>query len=283
MAFKTLDCSSRENPNLRFAKERFGLVIHGWKATPKAVCWEKHEYTIEDDKGKKDATLESEFYSKMDDQLNTITNEIIGYIQQGNLPKIHDETREGLAHSLVIDMGRRNPDQKKVTTEAAQRDDFKEAILHRIPDHFSELDAEKMYDELTSDVQHMKLTVNKSRRKLLSKGVGSLTEKPFRYLLAPKGTTFVLGNPLVLPRSVYIVPIDPKIAIVFRSTEGPLIGTLSKESMRSISEHIYRSSSRAIATTPKLLTSLAGKNGAKLDFSAETDKPEQAIKLKKPV
>ena len=262
-------------------KERAGLVIHSWKATPKAVCWEKHEYTINDDEGKKDATLESEFYSKMDGQLNIITNEIIGYIRKDTLPKIDDETRKGLAHSLVIDMGRRNPDQKKVTFEAAQKPDFKAAILHRIPDRFSDLDAEKMYDELTSDVQHMKLTTNKSRRSLLTKAVGSLTEKPFRYVLAPKGKAFVLGNSLVLSRDVYIVPIDPKIAIVFRSTEGPLIGTLSNESIRKINEHIYRSSSRVIATSPKLLTSLAGKNGGKLDFSSETDKPEHAGKLKK--
>ena len=260
-------------------KERNGPVSHSWKATPKAVCWEKHEYTINDDRGKKDASLESDFYSTMDDKLNTATKEIIDLVRQGILPKIDAETRQGLAHSLVIDMGRRNPDQKKVTIEAAQRPDFKAAILHRLPDRFSELDAEKMYDKLTSDIQHMKLTTNKSRRSLLEKGVGSLTDKPFRYVLAPGEKTFVLGNPLVLARDVYIVPIDPKIAIVFRSNDGPLIGTLTNESIRKINESIYRNSSRVISTCPKLLKSLAKHNGIRLSFSAESDKPEQAGKL----
>jgi len=261
-------------------KERNGPVGHSWKATPKAVCWEKHEYTINDDSGEKDTSLESEFYSKMDDNLNTVIKEIVDLVRQGTLPKIDEETRMGLAHSLVIDMGRRNPDQKEVTLEAAQKPDFKAAILHRIPERFSEQDAEKMYDHLTSDIEHMKLTTNKSRRSLLQKGVGSLTDKPFRYVIAPEGKTFVLGNPLVLASDVYIVPIDPKISIVFRSSDGPLIGTLTNESVRKINESIYRNSSRVIATCPKLLRSLAKHNGIKLNFSAESDKPEQAGKLK---
>jgi len=261
-------------------KERDGPINHSWKATPKAVCWEKHEYTIKNENSEKDVTLESEFYSKMDDNLNIATKEIIHLLRQGILPKIDEETRKGLAHSLVIDMGRRNPDQKEVTIDAAQRPDFKAAILHRIPDRFSEQDADKMYDKLTSDIQHMKLTTNRSRRSLLEKGVSSLTDKPFRYVLAPEGKTFVLGNPLVLPRDVYIVPIDPSIAVVFRSNDGPLIGTLTSESIRKINESIYRNSSRVIATCPELLRSLAKHNRIKLNFSAESDKPEQVGKLR---
>lgn len=261
-------------------KERNGLINHSWKATPKAVCWEKHEYTINNQNSEKDASLESEFYSRMDDNLNVATKEIIDLIRQGILPKIDEETRKGLAHSLVIDMARRNPDQKGVTIEAAQRPDFKAAILHRIPDRFSEQDADKMYDKLTSDIQHMKLTTNKSRRSILEAGVSSLTDKPFRYVLAPEKKTFVLGNPLVLPSNVYIVPVEPKIAMVFRANDGPLIGTLSNESIRKINESIYRNSSRVIATCPKLLRSLAKNNRIKLNFSAESDKPEQAGKLK---
>lgn len=261
-------------------KDRNGRVKHSWKATPKAVCWEKHEYTINDNNGEKDATLESEFYSKMDDRLNDATEEIIVLIEQGIIPKISEETRKGLAHSLVIDLGRRNPDQKEVTLEAAQRSDFKAAILHRIPDRFSDEDAEKMYDELTADVSHMKLTTNKSRRSLLEKGVGSLTAKPFRYVLAPKGKTFILGNPLVLPKDVFVVPIDPKVAIVFRSDDGPRIGTLTNESIRKVNESTYRDSSRVIATCPKLLKSLAKQNRMALSFSSKSDKPEQAGKLK---
>jgi len=216
----------------------------------------------------------------MDDQLNTITLEIIDFIQQGIIPEIHEETRKGLAHSLVIDMGRRNPDQKTITIEAAQRDGFKANILERIPERFSDQDAEKIYNKLTSDIDHMKLVTNKSRRSLLQNGVGSLTEKPFRYVLAPEGKTFILGNPLVMPTDVYIVPISPKVAIVFRSSEGPIIGTLSVENMRKINERIYRNSSRVIGTSRKLLQSLSKDSGLKLSFSAETDKPEQAGKIK---
>ncbi len=252
---------------------------HSWKATPKAVCWEKHEYTINDDRGEKDASLESEFYSTMDDKLNTATKEIISLVQQGIVPNIDAETRQALAHSLVIDMGRRNPDQKKVIIEAAQRPDFKEAILKRLPEQFSEQDAVEMYDKLTSNTQHMKLTTNKSRRIFLGKGVRSLTDKPFRYFLAPEGKTFVLGNPLVSASDIYIVPIDPKVAIVFRSNDGPAIETLTNEGIRKINESIYRNSSRVISTCPKVLESLAKHDRIKLSFSAESDKPEQAGKF----
>lgn len=254
-------------------KERHGAVVHGWKATPKAVCWAPHENTVTDATGSKNASLESDFYSTMDNDLDIVIKEIVGLIKSRSVPNLDADTRMFLAHGLVIDAGRRNPDYRTDLMEATQRSDFKATILGRIPDQFDIEAADVLYDELTADPEQIKFTANKSRRFLLSEGVKSLTDKPFRYLIPPDRRTFVLGNPLVRPSRSYIIPIDPRLAIAFRAPDGPSIGKLTRSSRNKINEDIFAASSRVIATSDAYLRVLAGKRGKMLTFYAETDRP----------
>ena len=277
MAIQTLVSPPESSRIYGVTKERNGAVIHGWRATPKAVCWERNEYTILNEAGQKDATLESEFYSKMDNDLNIAIKEIVALVKENIVPNIDEEDRMLLAHSLVIDAARRNPDYKDVTTSAALEADFKSSILNRIPEKFTLEDAEAVYDKLAADPIHMKLTTNKSRRSLLSKGVKTLTAKPFRYIFPPDGKTFVLGNPLVRPKGAYIVPIDPQVAMLFRAADGPLIGTLTRESRKKINKDIFSASSRVIATSDCYLRVLSGKQGKSLTFTSETDRPSKSL------
>lgn len=258
------------------SKERNGAIVHGWTATPKAVCWERDEYTVVNRDMEKDASLESDFYGKMDNQLNIAVGEIVNLVGNNIVPRIDEQSRMALAHSLVIDASRRNPDQKSVIMEAAKQTDFKTSILKRLGDTLSDTDAILMYDKATSDPKNMKQVTNKSRRSLLPDGVRSLTEQPFQYLLPPKGKPFILGNPLVRPLAEFIVPIDPYVAIVFRRSVGPLIANITAKSRQMINQDIFEASTRTIATNPDYLRVLARKQGKSLTFSADTDRPKNA-------
>lgn len=255
------------------SKKRGGGVIHGFRATPKAIGWERNLYSVNNEDGTKDASLEVEFYSPVDSFLNDATTEIIAALKKNMVPRIGEETRKTLAHCLVIDTARRDPEHSKVVTTAANRPDFKANILDRIPERFSEIEASRIYDLLINDPQNMLEVTNKSRRFFLSGGADSLTSVPFRYIRTPPGKTFVLGNPLLVPQRTFIVPIDPCHAIVFRSEVGAPIYGIDERIVRRINTDIFNRSSRVVATTELLLKSLAGKSApSTLTFTSETDK-----------
>lgn len=79
--------------------------------------------------GSRDTSLETDFYSRLDNDLSSLTSNILDILNSGKTQILSEDERILLAHNCIADARRRNPDHENHLLETAKDDKFKEGIL----------------------------------------------------------------------------------------------------------------------------------------------------------
>lgn len=267
------------NEKVRVVDRRKSPEVRAYTPNVRNVNSQNYLYSIKDDNGEYDDSLERNLYSPLDNEAHKLTLEIIDILKSGKIPDLEVNARSQFWQFHFYNAVKRYPNSfdkymEDADIETLVEEEVKLSIQNG--ENPIEVSAPNNIQKIKSRIQA--LGVRYARADQNTEVLEHFSKMGIIFGIAPEGTSFVLPDKAFNlqnandsnnhEKSIWI-PIHPSYAVSMSGFDGKCsLKHLSKSQVRKINEEWYSYSNTIISTSEELLKSLVKRHeGKKITFT----------------